>query len=63
MRPDSGLNDNLNGVERPVQFDIKDTGEQIEIIHSLAKWKRMALRRYGYGVDEGLHRYERHPAG
>ena len=55
VRPDSGLNDNLNGVERPVQFDIKDTGEQIEIIHSLAKWKRMALRRYGYGVDEGIY--------
>lgn len=55
VRPDSGLNDNLNGVERPVQFDIKDTGEDIEIIHSLAKWKRMALRRYGYGVDEGIY--------
>lgn len=55
VRPDSGLNDNLNGVERPVQFDIKDTGEEIEIIHSLAKWKRMALRRYGYGVDEGIY--------
>ena len=37
------------------RFDIKDTGEQIEIIHSLAKWKRMALRRYGYGVDEGIY--------
>ncbi len=55
VRPDSGLNDNLNGVERPVQFDIKQTGEKIEIIHSLAKWKRIALRRYGYGVDEGIY--------
>ena len=38
-----------------MQFDLKDTGEQVEIIHSLAKWKRMALRRYGYGVDEGIY--------
>ncbi|MBQ6816198.1 MAG: aspartate--ammonia ligase, partial [Clostridia bacterium] len=39
----SGLNDNLNGHERPVSFDIKDGGAQTEIVHSLAKWKRMAL--------------------
>lgn len=38
-----------------MQFDIKQTGEKIEIIHSLAKWKRIALRRYGYGVDEGIY--------
>ncbi len=51
---ESGLNDNLNGVERPVSFDLPD-GENLEIVHSLAKWKRMALRQYGFGADEGLY--------
>jgi len=51
---DSGLNDNLNGVERPVTFDVHDGGE-LEIVHSLAKWKRMALRLYGFEADEGLY--------
>ena len=51
---DSGLNDNLNGVERPVSFDLPD-GEELEIVHSLAKWKRMALRQYGFGAGEGLY--------
>ena len=47
VRKSSGLNDNLNGVERPVGFDIKEIDEdEMEIVHSLAKWKRMALRRY-----------------
>lgn len=46
--PRTGLNDNLNGVERPVVFDITATGTAVEIIHSLAKWKRMALYRYGF---------------
>ena len=41
---DSGLNDNLNGVERPVRFDIPDTGTDAEVVHSLAKWKRQALK-------------------
>ncbi len=52
----SGLNDTLNGVERPVSFDIKgiDTGN-VEIVHSLAKWKRMALKQYGFEVGEGLY--------
>jgi len=50
----SGLNDNLNGVERPVKFSIKDEGSY-EIVHSLAKWKRMALRDYGFSVGEGLY--------
>ena len=50
----SGLNDNLNGVERPVSFSIKDEG-CYEIVHSLAKWKRMALRDYGFKVGEGLY--------
>ena len=52
---DSGLNDNLNGVERPVWFDVKDTGGNAEVVHSLAKWKRMALRDYGFGMDTGLY--------
>jgi aspartate--ammonia ligase len=52
----SGLNDDLNGVERPVAFDIKDIpGETIEVVHSLAKWKRMALKRYGFQPGEGLY--------
>lgn len=50
-----GLNDDLNGVERPVQFDIKETGEIAEVVHSLAKWKRMALMRYCFPVHTGLY--------
>jgi len=54
--PETGMNDNLNGVERPVSFDIKDIeGQHVEIVHSLAKWKRMALHRYGFEVGEGLY--------
>lgn len=56
VRPESGLNDNLNGVERPVAFDILALGDQIcEIVQSLAKWKRMALGRYGFNAGEGLY--------
>ena len=51
----SGLNDNLNGVERPVKFDILATGEDVEIVHSLAKWKRLSLYKYGFNVGEGLY--------
>ncbi len=51
----SGLNDNLSGVERPVRFDLKDTGTDAEVVHSLAKWKRMALRDYGFHTDTGLY--------
>ena len=51
---ESGLNDNLNGVERPVSFSIKDEG-CYEIVHSLAKWKRLALRDYGFKTGEGLY--------
>jgi len=50
----SGLNDNLNGIERPVSFSIKDEG-CYEIVHSLAKWKRMALKDYGFRTGEGLY--------
>lgn len=54
--PLSGLNDNLNGVERPVSFDIKEMGgKNFEVVHSLAKWKRMALKRYGFEVGEGIY--------
>ena len=52
---DSGLNDNLNGVERPVSFDVLETGETAEIVHSLAKWKRQALKTYGFQPGEGLY--------
>lgn len=56
VTPESGLNDNLNGVERPVKFGIKEQNErEVEIVHSLAKWKRMALGRYGFNVGEGLY--------
>ena len=51
----SGLNDNLNGVERPVTFDVLETGEEMEIVHSLAKWKRYALHEYGIGVHKGIY--------
>ena len=54
--PKSGMNDNLNGVERPVSFDIKyQDGREAEIVHSLAKWKRYALKKYGFAVGEGLY--------
>ncbi len=55
VTPQSGLNDNLNGVERPVSFDILETGETAEIVQSLAKWKRLALRDYGFQPGEGLY--------
>lgn len=53
--PDTGLNDNLNGVERPVSFKIAATGGRGEVVHSLAKWKRMALHRYGFASGEGIY--------
>ncbi|MBQ2116620.1 MAG: aspartate--ammonia ligase [Lachnospiraceae bacterium] len=54
--PKSGLNDNLNGVERPVVFGIKEQNEkEAEIVHSLAKWKRYALKKYGFSHGEGLY--------
>ncbi|NTW91604.1 MAG: aspartate--ammonia ligase, partial [Erysipelotrichaceae bacterium] len=55
VRTKTGLNDNLNGVERPVSFDIKNDLDHVEIVHSLAKWKRSALKRYGFQVGEGLY--------
>ena len=53
--PASGLNDNLNGIERPVSFDIKNMDIQAEVVHSLAKWKRYALKEYGFSLGEGLY--------
>lgn len=59
----SGLNDNLNGTERAVTFDIKETGETAEVVHSLAKWKRYALHRYnlapGYGIYTDMNAIRR----
>ena len=52
---DSGLNDNLNGVERPVSFDIPFVGKEAQIVHSLAKWKRLALKNYDFEVGSGLY--------
>lgn len=54
VNPADGLNDNLNGVERPVSFDIPATGGNGEVVHSLAKWKRYALGRYGFRAGKGL---------
>lgn len=51
----SGVNDDLNGVERAVRFDILEQGVEVEIVHSLAKWKRIALMRYGFQCGEGLY--------
>jgi len=50
----TGINDHLNGIERPVSFEIKDTGQRAEIVQSLAKWKRMALADYGFAHGDGL---------
>lgn len=56
VRPETGLNDNLNGVERPVGFDVKAVGGvECEIVQSLAKWKRMALKKYDFQLGEGLY--------
>jgi len=52
---DSGLNDNLNGYERAVSFDIPDVGKDAQVVHSLAKWKRLALKRYNFSVGGGLY--------
>ncbi len=56
VAPETGLNDNLNGVERPVSFDVPSlNGRTAEVVHSLAKWKRYALKEYGFEVGEGLY--------
>ena len=55
VRPETGLNDDLNGVERPVEFDIPAIQSDVQIVHSLAKWKRLALRRYHFAPGTGLY--------
>ncbi|MDF2821756.1 MAG: asnA [Clostridiales bacterium] len=56
VKPKTGLNDNLNGIERPVSFGIKEQNEEVaEVVHSLAKWKRQALKRYEFSIGEGLY--------
>lgn len=55
VNPADGLNDNLNGVERPVRFDAPGAGLDAEVVHSLAKWKRYALHRYGFREGRGLY--------
>lgn len=52
---DSGLNDDLSGKERAVSFDIPAMGGEAQVVHSLAKWKRLALKKYGFAVHEGLY--------
>ena len=52
---ESGLNDNLNGYERPVSFDVPAVGEDAQVVHSLAKWKRLALKRYNFRAGGGLY--------
>ena len=52
---DSGLNDNLSGVERPVSFDIPAADKYAQVVQSLAKWKRLALKKYGFGMHEGIY--------
>lgn len=55
VKKGSGINDDLNGVERKVDFDIKEIGSEAEVVQSLAKWKRTALYRYGYEPGEGIY--------
>ena len=55
VQPESGLNDNLNGYERAVRFDVLTLGKEVEIVQSLAKWKRMALAKYGFEQGTGLY--------
>ena len=55
VRAASGLNDDLTGKERAVSFDIPAIGSEAQVVHSLAKWKRLALQKYGFGMHEGLY--------
>lgn len=54
VRSASGMNDNLNGVERAIQFDVPAANTSAEVVHSLAKWKRLALKRYGFRPGNGI---------
>ena len=55
VRSTSGLNDDLSGKERAVSFDVPAIGADAQVVHSLAKWKRLALQKYGFGIHEGLY--------
>ena len=55
VKSKTGVNDDLSGIERAVRFDIKEQGVEAEIVHSLAKWKRMALKKYGFKLGEGIY--------
>ena len=55
VRPETGLNDDLNGYERPVSFDVRETEETVQIVQSLAKWKRFALKKYNFKPGTGLY--------
>ena len=55
VRESSGLNDNLNGYERPVSFDVPAVGAEGQVVHSLAKWKRFALKKYNFRVGKGIY--------
>lgn len=55
VEPETGMNDNLNGVERPVSFDLLEAKKDVQIVHSLAKWKRFSLHRYNFEVGHGLY--------
>ena len=55
VKSSSGLNDDLSGKERAVTFDIPAIGDDAQVVHSLAKWKRLALQKYGFAVHEGLY--------
>lgn len=55
VRPESGLNDNLTGIEKAVSFQMRKYNQNIEIVQSLAKWKRLALKWYGFAINEGIY--------
>ena len=55
VKSSSGLNDDLSGKERAVSFDVLAIGEEAQVVHSLAKWKRVALKKYGFASHEGLY--------
>jgi len=55
VEPHTGMNDDLNGIDRPVSFDIKEMTKEVQIVHSLAKWKRVALHKYGFSEGEGIY--------
>ena len=55
VKSKTGVNDDLSGIERAVRFDVKEQGVDVEIVHSLAKWKRLALHKYGFSLGEGIY--------